>query len=252
MPSVMANGLLSVPSACIEDRAVGQHAVDVEQQQLDRRRSALRASESVDRSQTISVRHRSCRCTTPATRAGVAVDDDDRRDLALLHDVQRFGGERGRRQSSPGRASSRRRRSARGCRPPRSMCRRRSPSVMMPSSAVVVVDDAGHAEALARHLVDHVAHPRVGATRSGTACRRASAPRRASAACRACRRDAGSRSPPARKPFSTSSVIASASPIASAAVVLAVGTRFSGQASSVTLQSSATSAACASVEPARR
>ena len=56
------------------------------------------------------------------------------------------------------------------------------------------------------------------------------------------------RSPPARKPFSTSSVIASASPIASAAVVLAVGTRFIGHASSVTLQSSATSAACASVE----
>ena len=61
-------------------------------------------------------------------------------------------------------------------------------------------------------------------------------------------RDAGSRSPPARKPFSTSSVIASASPSASAAVVLAVGTRFSGQASSATLQSSATSAACASVD----
>ena len=51
-----------------------------------------------------------------------------------------------------------------------------------------------------------------------------------------------------RKPFSTSSVIASASPIASAAVVLAVGTRFIGQASSVTLQSSATSAAWASVD----
>src|SRR6266487_4218525 len=51
-----------------------------------------------------------------------------------------------------------------------------------------------------------------------------------------------------RNPFSTSSVIASASPIASAAVVLAVGTRFMGHASSVTLQSSATSAACARVE----
>ena len=36
--------------------------------------------------------------------------------------------------------------------------------------------------------------------------------------------------------------------MASAAVVLAVGTRFIGHASSVTLQSSATSAACASVE----
>ena len=37
--------------------------------------------------------------------------------------------------------------------------------------------------------------------------------------------------------------MASASPSASAAVVLAVGTRFSGQASSITLQSSETSAA---------
>ena len=43
--------------------------------------------------------------------------------------------------------------------------------------------------------------------------------------------------------------MASASPIARAAVVLAVGTRFSGHASSVTLQSSATSADWASVEP---
>ena len=42
------------------------------------------------------------------------------------------------------------------------------------------------------------------------------------------------------KPFSTSTDIASASPSASAAVVLAVGTRFIGQASSDTLQSSAT------------
>ena len=40
----------------------------------------------------------------------------------------------------------------------------------------------------------------------------------------------------------------SASPMASAAVVLAVGTRFSGQASSDTWQSSATSAVWASVD----
>ena len=46
----------------------------------------------------------------------------------------------------------------------------------------------------------------------------------------------------------TSSVIASASPIASAAVVLAVGTRFIGHASSAMPQSSVTSAARASVE----
>ena len=64
----------------------------------------------------------------------------------------------------------------------------------------------------------------------------------------ASRRDAGWRSPPARKPFSTSRVIASASPSASAAVVLAVGTRFSGQASSATWQSRATSAHWPSVD----
>ena len=40
------------------------------------------------------------------------------------------------------------------------MCRRRSPSVMMPARRPSVVDDARHAEALARHLVDDVAHRR--------------------------------------------------------------------------------------------
>ena len=91
--------------------------------------------------------------------------------------------------------------SARGSSAVRSMCRRRSPSVMMPSERVVAVDDARHAEALARHLVDDVAHAR---------CRRRTdrallagvhhAARRASAACRACRPGAGSRSPPAGIP----------------------------------------------------
>ncbi len=51
-----------------------------------------------------------------------------------------------------------------------------------------------------------------------------------------------------RKPFSTSSAIANASPSASAAVVLAVGMRLSGHASSDTRQSSATSAAVARVD----
>ena len=51
-----------------------------------------------------------------------------------------------------------------------------------------------------------------------------------------------------RKPLRTSSVIASASPIASAAVVLAVGTRFIGHASSAMPQSRVTSAARASVD----
>jgi len=51
-----------------------------------------------------------------------------------------------------------------------------------------------------------------------------------------------------RKPFLTSSTIASASPRARAAVVLAVGARFNGHASSLTWQSRMTSDACASVE----
>ena len=103
--------------------------------------------------------------------------------------------------------------SARGSSAPRSMCRRRSPSVMMPSSVVVAVDDAGHAQPLARHLVDHVAHPRVGAARSGTACRACiSASTRISRlpslppGCRLAKSSW-------RNPFSTSSVIASASPM---------------------------------------
>ena len=50
------------------------------------------------------------------------------------------------------------------------------------------------------------------------------------------------------KPRASSSATASASPIASVAVVLAVGARFSGQASSGTLTSSTTFAAPASVE----
>ena len=57
--------------------------------------------------------------------------------------------------------------------------------------------------------------------------------------------DANSSSP---KPLRTRSVIASASPMARAAVVLAVGTRFIGQASLATEQSRMTSAARASVD----
>ena len=78
-----------------QDRAVGQHAVDVEQHQPDRRAAfAVDSRQASATAQNISVRQRSCRCTTPATRARAVVDDDDRRDLALLHDVQRLDGER--------------------------------------------------------------------------------------------------------------------------------------------------------------
>ena len=50
---------------------------------------------------------------------------------------------------------------------PRAMCRRRSPSVTMPSSRRCVVHDAGHAETLAVHLVDDVRHRRVATDASG-------------------------------------------------------------------------------------
>ena len=43
------------------------------------------------RRQNISVRQRSCRCSTPATRPSSI--DDQRRDPALLEDLQRFDGE---------------------------------------------------------------------------------------------------------------------------------------------------------------
>ena len=62
--------------------------------------------------------------------------------------------------------------------------------------------------------------------------RRASRSRPAAAAVRACRPDGTTRTALRRSPCAPSSVIASASPRASAAVVLAVGTRFIGHASS--------------------
>ena len=75
------------------------------------------------------------------------------------------------------------------------MCRRRSPSVMMPASAPVVVEDAGHPELLAAISVITSRIARVG--RRPAAARRpcASARRRASGPCRACRPGAGSRNP---------------------------------------------------------
>ena len=74
--------------------AVGEDAVDVEQDEPDFSGSCVHGAVL----KNISIHHRSCRCTTPATLFGwLAVGDDDRRDLALLHDVQRFGCQRGRR-----------------------------------------------------------------------------------------------------------------------------------------------------------
>ena len=128
------------------------------------------------------------------------------------------------------------------------MCRRRSPSVTMPSSRPPVVDDAGHAEPLAGHLVNDVRHRRVATRRAGRRRRRASALRRASGV-------RPSRPPGCRSAKCSASEAlalrqrhASASPSASAAVVLAVGARFIGHASSATWQLSVTSDAWPSVD----
>ena len=112
------------------------------------------------------------------------------------------------------------------------MCRRRSPSVMMPASRPAVVR---------RRRSCRVPCATSRRSRRASRCRgrrraagrpRASAARGASGACRACRPGCRLAKSSCRNPLRTSSAIASASPSASAAVVLAVGARFSGQASS--------------------
>ena len=128
-----------------------------------------------------------------------------------------------------------------------STARRTSPSVTTPAS----VPSSPTTQAMPRRArVISASTSRIGLS-SRTAGR--SSPRRMAPSTRRARRN---RPPPGcrsakssgLKPFSTSTVIARASPSASAAVVLAVGTRFIGQASSETEQSSTTVAARASVD----
>ena len=211
MPSLDRRScLLSVPSRVHEHLAVGQDAVDVEEQRAvmlrsssvrsSQRSTAVSASpwshleqlhppqvvEMHDAATPSAARHRRRRSTVilrcsmmfSASTASVVGGIDDR---IARHDVA-GGHARGRR-----------------CRAP--CWRRRSPSVMMPSSASSASDDAGHAEPFA-------ATSRR--SRRASACRACTigqliaavhqALRRASAACRACRPDAGWRSPPAGTP----------------------------------------------------
>ena len=121
-------------------------------------------------------------------------------------------------------------------------CRRRSPSVMTPSSA----PSSAVTQVMPRPLADIVATTSgtraPGATRGtcSPACINRSTRSRRLPSCPPGCRLAKSLSP---NPLRTISVIARASPRASAAVVLAVGARFSGHASSSTRQSRVTSAA---------
>ncbi len=99
----------------------------------------------------------------------------------------------------------------------------------------LLVDDTGHAEPLARHLVDDVGHRRVRRARAADAspvCITLLDPHQALD--RVVRRGAGWRSAPPGIPCGGPGPCASASPSASVAVVLAVGARFIGQASSGT------------------
>ena len=102
---------------------------------------------------------------------------------------------------------------------------------------------------LRAHLDQALRQRRIGTHARQLVAARASRRRRAAAACGRARRPGCERAKSsAVKPRASSSAMASASPIASVAVVLAVGARFSGQASSATLTSRCTAASRASVE----
>ena len=114
---------------------------------------------------------------------------------------------------------------------PRSMLRRRSPSVMTPTrwpSSSVTPD---HAEPLGRHLDHRVVHRAVLRGSAAATCRHASAAAPAAAARRAIRRDEAGRNRSRVTPFCRMTVIASASPSASVIVVEVVGATDSGPTS---------------------
>src|SRR6185295_8301997 len=110
-----------------KDLSVSQHAVDIEQQQLDLRRPVVGHD-------GYNISHKSCRCRTPATRLGspssaTTIEVILRRSRMLSASAARVWRDTDtgwRVMTSP--ALSPR------ISPPRSMRRRRSPSVMMPSS----------------------------------------------------------------------------------------------------------------------
>jgi len=165
----------------------------------------------------------------------------ERGDLAVLHDLQGLDGQHRRCDGPRACGSSRRRPCARAHRASCAMCRRDSLVVMMPSTRALDIDHARHAEALARDLVDHLAHRRVDPhARHAVAAvhQRVGAHEALAQLATGC----SWRTAPPGTPSARAGFMARASPRASEAVVLAVGTRFIGQASSLTWQSSATSA----------
>ena len=116
----------------------------------------------IARHQNISVRQRSCRWTTPSTRRS-ARDDDDRRDLPPLHEVQRLDGQH---VAADGHGGARHHRG--GALLEHTVVGHVAPKVAVRDDArqaALGIDDAGHAEALPGHLVDDVRHRGVFADR---------------------------------------------------------------------------------------
>jgi hypothetical protein len=165
---------------------------------------------------------------TPATRPSST--HHQRRDAALLEDLQRLDGQRQR----PDRDRAGGHDVAGGPLEHRLGRGELAAQVAVgddAGEAAAGVDDGGHPELLAAHLAEHVANTRVGRDpRHGVAGVHQGVRAHQALAERAARVQV--REILSRKPRRTSSVIASASPRASAAVVLAVGARLSGRPSS--------------------
>ena len=225
------------------DAAVGEHAVDVEDRSAMpstalRARAAARARKrarvaAAASHQMTFARIRSLLLSAP-TSAPSRVDHQHAGDAVLLHQLGRLDRQRVVAHQLRGRACiTSRGRAARAGRTP----------LLDQAAQVAVGEDAQHAAARHRRrrwrpgpwrVISRIISlkQRVGADARHGVAACASRRARASAACgRARRRDASARSPRSRKPRASSSATASASPSAICAVVLAVGARFSGQAS---------------------
>ena len=85
--------MASRPSPSMMTDAVGQHAVDIEQQQPDAGARGPRASSSGERHGSDHLRAPEVVQVHDAFDASLGVDHDERRDLALFHEPQRLDGE---------------------------------------------------------------------------------------------------------------------------------------------------------------
>ena len=157
MPSRIANDLLSVPSAWTSTRPSVSTPSTSNRISRTRRPWIARTLDATGPTRAPSARARAG--ARPRRRGGDAVDDDDRRDLALFHDVQRFGGERAGRNRDGAARHHVRRLQRQEIAVPRHVAAQVAVGDDA-EQAPLVVDHAGHAELLARHLVDHVAHRR--------------------------------------------------------------------------------------------